>query len=142
MDEKKLWPGLAAEAMALDAIRRALALDPDQFRDVREKRGWGIDAIDEMRQIYELKMTSGANFPTEVTLEASQVKAAMEDPDFFLALVADLEDGEGQLRVRFITNPLGVLQTKIPAIVTLTGVDAVEALEYRFVNAADGTDTP
>jgi hypothetical protein len=131
-----LPPANDREAMALDAIRRALQLGAEQFRDVRERKGLGADAIDEMRQLYELKMTSGPDFPSEITLEASQIKAAMEDPEnFFLALVAGLEDGAGQLKVRFIFRPLEVLQTKIPAAVTLTGVDAVEALEYPFVKA-------
>lgn len=124
------------EAMALDAIRRALQLDPEQFRDVRERRGLGVDAIDEMRHLYELKMTSGPKFPDEISLEGSQVKAAMEESnDFFLALVAGLEDGKGELRVRFIFKPLEKLQTRIPAVVTLMGVDTVEALEYVFVKA-------
>lgn len=131
-----LPPANDREALALDAIRRALQLDPEQFRDVRERKGLGADAIDEMRHLYELKMTSGPEFPSEINLEASQVRAAMEDPEnFFLALVAGLEDGAGQLKVRFIFRPLEVLQTKIPAVVTLTGVDAVEALEYPFVKA-------
>lgn len=131
-----LPPANDREAMALDAIRRALQLDPEQFRDVRERRGLGVDAIDEMRHLYELKMTSGPKFLNEINLEASQVKAAMEEPDdFFLALVAGLEDGEGELRVRFIFRPLEKLQTRIPAVVTLTGVDTVEALEYVFVKA-------
>ncbi|VXB53847.1 sacsin N-terminal ATP-binding-like domain-containing protein [Brevundimonas sp. G8] len=136
-----LPPANDREAMALDAIRRALQLDPEQFRDVRERRGLGVDAIDEMRHLYELKMTSGPKFLDEVNLEASQVKAAIEEPDdFFLALVAGLEDGEGELRVRFIFRPLEKLQTRIPAVVTLTGVDTVEALEYVFVKADPGQD--
>jgi hypothetical protein len=62
----------------------------------------------------------------------------MEDPDFFLALVAGLEDGEGSLKVRFIFNPLQVLAAKIQGGMTLTGVDKVEALEFEFARAEAG----
>jgi len=123
------------ETLALDAIRRALRLEPEQFRDVRQRHGLGADAIDEMRHLYELKMESGPNFPSEVRLEASQVQAALEEPDFFLVLVAGLEDGEGALKVRFIFNPLQTLATKIQGGMTLTGTDKVEALEFVFGRA-------
>lgn len=130
-----LPPSSDREGLALEAIRRALRLDPHQIRDVRQRKGFGADAIDELRQLYELKMESGPNFPTEVTLEASQVQAAMDEPDFFLALVAGLEDGEGALKVRFIFNPLQVLAAKIQGGMTLMGVDKVEALEFAFGKA-------
>ena len=123
------------ESLAMDAIRRALRLDPQQLRDVRARRGIGVCAIDELRQLYELKMCSGPDFPAEVRLEPSEVKAALEEPDFFLALVAGLEDGEGALKVRFIFNPLRVLAAKIQGGLTLTGVDKVEALEFAFGKA-------
>lgn len=80
-------------------------------------------------------MCSGPDFPAEVRLEPSEVKAALEEPDFFLALVAGLEDGEGALKVRFIFNPLRVVAAKIQGGLTLTGVDKVEALEFAFGKA-------
>jgi hypothetical protein len=63
------------------------------------------------------------------------VQAALEEPDFFLVLVAGLEDGEGTLKVRFIFNPLQVLAAKIQGGMTLTGTDKVEALEFAFGRA-------
>lgn len=120
------------EQLALEAVRRALRLDPEQIRDVRARRGIGVDAIDELRQCYEIKMGSGSSFPTDVTLTPSEVEAAQNDPDFFLAVVAGLEEGDGCLKVRFIFNPLEHLAAKIRGEVTLTGVDKAEALEYQF----------
>lgn len=111
---------------------RALRLDSQQIQDVRQRRGIGVDAIDELRQCYEIKMSSSAGFPTDVTLTASEVEAAQNDPDFFLAVVAGLEEGDGCLRVRFIFRPLEQLAAKIRGDVTLTGVDKAEALEYEF----------
>ena len=120
------------EKLALEAVKRALQLDSKQIQDVRKKRGIGVDAIDELRQCYEIKMSSSATFPTDVTLTPSEVDAARDDPDFFLAVVAGLEAGDGKLRVRFIFKPLEHLSTKISGNVTLTGVDQVAALEYEF----------
>lgn len=120
------------EQLALEAVRRALRLDPEQLQDVRARRGIGVDAIDELRQCYEIKMSSGSAFPSDITLTPSEVDAAQNDPDFFLAVVVGLEEGEGCLKVRFIFNPLEQLAAKIRGEVTLTGVDKAEALEYEF----------
>lgn len=127
-----LPPSSDRERMALDAIRRALRLDVKQLNDLRAVRGVGVDAIDELRQCYEIKMSSGAGMPSDVTLTASEVEAARNDEDFFLAIVSGLEDGVGQLRVRFIFDPLTNLDVRIHGDLTLTGVDKAEALEFRF----------
>jgi hypothetical protein len=127
-----LPPSSDREQMALDAVRRALRLDVKQLNDLRATRGIGVDAIDELRQCYEIKMSSGAGMPSDVTLTASEVKAARDDDDFFLAIVSGLEDGEDQLRVRFIFDPLTHLDVRMRGDLTLTGVDRAEALEFRF----------
>jgi hypothetical protein len=123
------------EDLALDTVRHALRLNPQQICDLRARRGLGVDAIDELRQCYEIKMFSSAAIPKDVTLTASEVDAAQNDPDFFLALVTGLEEGEGELRVRFIFDPLHALSVKVRRDLTLTGVDDAEALEYRFLRA-------
>ena len=127
-----LPPSDDREYLALQAVRRALRLNPDEIRDVRKKRGIGVDAIDELRHCYEIKMCSSPEFPSEVTLTASEVDAARNDPDFFLAVVAGLEDDDKSLRVRFIFKPLEQLPVKISGGMTLTGVHKAEALEYKF----------
>lgn len=133
-----LPPSNDRERMALDAVRRALRLDVRQFNDFRKARGVGIDAIDELRQCYEIKMSSGAAVPTDVTLTASEVEAARNDPDFFLAIVTGLEDGAGKLRVRFIFDPLAQLDVRVRGDLTLTGVDKAEALEFEFQPSKGG----
>jgi hypothetical protein len=127
-----LPPTSDREQLALEAVKRALRLDPKQIQDVRERRGIGVDAIDELHQCYEIKMSSSPAFPADVTLTPSEVEAAQNDPDFFLAVVAGLEAGDGCLKVRFIFRPLEHLAAKIRGEVTLTGVDKAEALEYEF----------
>lgn len=125
------------ERMALDAVRRALQLDVPRFNDLRATRGVGVDAIDELRQCYEIKMSSGTALPTDVTLTASEVAAARHDPDFFLAVVTGLEDGAGELRVRFIFDPLANLDVRVRSDLTLTGVDRAEALEFTFARRSN-----
>ena len=135
-----LPPSSDRERMALDAVRRALRLDVKQLNDLRAARGVGVDAIDELRQCYEIKMSSGTDMPSDVTLTASEVEAARNDEDFFLAIVSGLEDGAGQLRVRFIFDPLTNLDVRVHGDLTLTGVDKAEALEFCFDNRPTESD--
>lgn len=132
-----LPPTSERERVAFDAVQRALRLDPPQIRDLRARRGMGADAMDDLRQLYEIKMESSPEFPNEVTLTRAEVKAAQEDRDFFLAVVSGLAEGDGQLRVRFIFDPLSCLSVRIKGEATLTGVREVEALEYRFSKRED-----
>lgn len=127
-----LPPSSDRERMALDSVRRALRLDSRQLNDLRAARGVGVDAIDELRQCYEIKMSSSAGMPADVALTASEVEAARTDDNFFLAIVSGLEDGAGQLRVRFIFDPLSTLDVRVRGELTLTGVDKAEALEFTF----------
>jgi hypothetical protein len=120
------------EQFALDAVRKPLRLDPPQIPDLRRRHGLGADAMDELRQFYELKMESSGEFPREVTLQGSQLDAAQDDDDFFLAVVAGLSDDDSELRVCFIFNPLDRLAVRIKGEATLSGVSDTEALEYRF----------
>jgi hypothetical protein len=133
-----LPPSSDREKLASEAVRSALALDVEQFNDLRATRGIGVDAIDELRQCYEIKMCSGAATPTDVTLTASEIEAARDDPDFFLAIVSGLEEGAGKLKVRFIFDPLGQLDVRVRGDLTLTGVDRAEALEFEFDDVAIG----
>lgn len=126
-----LPPADEREQLALAAVREALRLDPDEIVDLRKRHGLGADAVDELRQFYEIKMQTSGGIPNEVTLQPSQLEAA-DDEDFFLAVVSGLAEDESELRVRFIFEPLKKLRTRIRGEATLVGVSEVEALEYRF----------
>ena len=130
-----LPPASDRERMALDAVRCALRLDAQQLNDLRNARGVGVDAIDELRQCYEIKMSSNSAVPNDIILTASEVEAARNDPDFFLAIVSGLEDGAGKLRVRFIFDPLAQLDVRVRSDLMLTGVCRAEALEFEFDKA-------
>jgi hypothetical protein len=137
-----LPPTSEREQLALDAVQTALRLDRSEIADLRARRGIGADAMDDFRQLFEIKMSSTADFPSEVTLTRSEVDAAQRDPDFFLAVVCGLEDSAGDLRVRFIFNPLERLAPRLKGEMTLTGVDEVEALEYVLTSSPAGEEPP
>jgi hypothetical protein len=130
------------EDLALEAVRRALRWNPEQICDLRKRRGLGADAVDELRQYYEIKMTSSAAVPHDVTLTASEAATALSEPDFFLAIVTGLEEGPGELCVRFIFDPLRALSVKLRGELTLTGMADAEALEYRFQREPVRTQLP
>jgi hypothetical protein len=138
-----LPPMSEREQLAYDAVMLALALDEGEVADLRHRRGVGADAIDELRQCFEIKMSSGAEIPNEVTLTPNEVERARTDPDFFLAVVAGLEEGAGELRVRFIFDPLARLPLRLRSDLTFGGVRDAEALEYKFAakTVAEGSST-
>lgn len=127
-----LPPMTEREQLAYDVVMRALALDEGEVADLRHRRGVGADAIDELRQYFEIKMSSGSEIPNEITLTPNEVERARTERDFFLAVVAGLEEGAGQLRVRFIFDPLGRLPLRLRSDLTFGGVREAEALEYTF----------
>ena len=53
-------------------------------------------------------------------------------PDFFLAVVAGLEEDAGELRVRFIFDPLARLPLRLRNDLTFGGVRDAEALECVY----------
>ncbi|MBS0454445.1 MAG: hypothetical protein JSS14_24380 [Proteobacteria bacterium] len=77
-------------------------------------------------------MSSGAGMPSDATLTSSEVEATRINEDFFLAIVSGIEDGAGQLRVRFIFDSLTNLDVWVRGELPPTGVDKAEALEFRF----------
>jgi hypothetical protein len=135
-----LPPMSAREQLAFDAVIAALALGEGEVADLRSRRGVGADALDELRQCFEIKMASSAEIPNEIMLTPNEVDRARTDPDFFLAVVAGLEEGVGELRVRFIFDPLGRLPLRLRSDVTLGGVRDAEALEYVFPASPAATD--
>ena len=110
------------------------------MRDLRNRRGIGADAMDAMRQFFEIKTASGPDFPSEIDLTPNEVERARSDPDgFFLAVVAGLEKGAGKLLDRCIFNPLNQLALQPKSSQTFGGVRDAEALDYSF-DAPDPND--
>jgi len=122
----------ARESLAFEAVRQALRMNHEQLTDLRSRRGIGADAIDELGQFFEIKMVSAAEVPDTITLLPSEVERAQIEPDFFLAVVSGLDEDSGDLRVRFIFDPLNRLSIQIRGEVTLSGVRQADALEFIF----------
>jgi hypothetical protein len=126
-----LPPASERELLALNTVKKALRADKKELIDLRARHGVGADAVDDLRQFYEIKMASSSEVPNEITLTASEVARAQEEPDFFLAVVSGLEELAGELQVRFIFKPLR-LTVRIRGDVTLSGIRDVEALQVVF----------
>ncbi|WP_124778990.1 MULTISPECIES: sacsin N-terminal ATP-binding-like domain-containing protein [Micromonospora] len=119
------------EDVGMELVRQVLGANTDEMVDIRNQHGVGADAIDELRNFYELKVYSGA-LPDEVRLQDSQVQRAYETENFFLVVVCNVERGGNPPEVRIITDPLGRLNRKVVGHVTLSGVQSAKALQYIF----------
>lgn len=114
------------ESAGLNLLRIVLASDECTVTDVRHQPNVGADAVDDRGRYYELKVHQGA-IPDTVKLEDSQVQRAMAAPDdFFLVLVGNVEEGQGNPEVRIIHDPLHHLTVQPQGAVHLTGVLSAE----------------
>lgn len=128
------------ETAGLELLRLVLASDDNSLTDVRHQPNVGADAIDDHGRFYELKVHAGA-IPDTVRLEDSQIQRAMTTPDFYLVLVGNVEDGQGDPEVRIIHDPLHHLQVQPQGAVHLTGVLSAEvARSWTFERAGDEDD--
>lgn len=121
------------ESAGLELLRRVLAGDECTLTDVRHQPNVGADAVDDRGRYYELKVHQGA-IPDTVKLEDSQILRAMAaKDDFFLVLVGNVEEGQGNPEVRIIHDPLHHLAIQPQGAVHLTGVLSAEvARSWRF----------
>lgn len=131
------------EDAGLELLRLVLAGDDCELTDVRHQPNAGADAVDDHDRYYELKVHLGP-IPDTVKLEDSQIQRAMAAPDdFFLVLVGNVEEGQGNPEVRIIHDPLHHLVVQPQGAVHLTGVlSAQVARSWTFESsvAEDGTE--
>lgn len=125
------YTALQKEDIALDLVRKILGGDAERVADLRAQRGVGADAIDEMDQFYELKVSAGIE-PDRITLSASELRRALSDPNFFLVVVSGLEGTKATPRVRVIVNPLHQLQITDDGSITLAGVRNAFSVVFDF----------
>jgi hypothetical protein len=125
----------------MDLLRMVLAGENCTLTDVRHEPNVGADAVDDDGRYYELKVHQGA-IPDTVKLEDSQIQRAMTAPDdFFLVLIGNVEDGQGNPEVRIIHDPLHHLRVQPQGAVHLTGVLSAElARSWTFEHLADEHD--
>jgi hypothetical protein len=131
------------EDAGLELLRMVLAGDDCTLTDVRHQPNVGADAVDDRGRYYELKVHQGA-IPDTVKLEDSQIQRAMAAPDdFFLVVVGNVEDGQGNPEVRIIHDPLHHLTVHPQGAVHLTGIlNAVVATSCTFDHAVASAEDP
>ncbi|MGW2106476.1 hypothetical protein [Streptomyces sp. NPDC001948] len=119
------------EKAALDLVRRALALDETELRDLRTQHGPGVDAVDEPARFYELKTYGGAK-PDTIQLIPAEFQRAIESDAFFLVVVSGLEAGTAPVTVQIILEPLKQLPYRPSGNVLVSGIRGAQSLVYPF----------
>lgn len=119
------------ETIGMRLVMRALGDDSQGMIDIRNQHGVGADAVSDLRQFFELKVHAHA-IPDQVRLTPSEVERARATDDYFLVVVGNVEDGQADPEVRFITDPLGALTWTLSGITLFGGVRDAPALVYTF----------
>ena len=122
------------EDVGMDLVDMLLSSDRQEIVDIRTQRNVGADAIDNLKQFYELKVIAGVE-PDRVILTNSEVQRAMSDDKFFLIVVSGIEGIDARPKVRVFVDPLNQLQQTYNGSITLSGVRSTESLVYDFAPA-------
>ena len=129
------------ENVGFELLQMVLGSDSDQIVDLRNQRGVGADAVDELKNYYELKVSARSE-PDQVTLTNSEVQKALTTPDFFLVVVSNIEEGvDARPTVRVVVDPLNQLRPTDSGAVTLSGVGEAKSLVYEFTPIDDSQPT-
>ena len=121
------------EQLAIELLEAAIR-EPanDELRDLTGVKGFGADAIDELKRLFEIK-AHGGEIPDSIRIEASQVQRAIHSGrDFFLAVFGGLEDDYEAAVLRVFATPLSTLDWESGTQVQLKGVNSKHALEIVF----------
>ena len=127
---------LDRETVGERLLEKLLSSDREGVVDLRAQHGVGADAIDRMKNFYELKVSAGAE-PDQVTLTNLEVQRALSTPNFFLVVVSGVEGANASPTVRVIVDPLKQLQATDRGSITLSGVRNSKSLKYNFAPADD-----
>gem|GEM_PF-1009928 len=128
------------EDAGMEVVRMVFGLkDQKGLADLRAQRGVGADAVDELRNFFELKVHAGA-IPDQIRLQNSEVERAYETEKYFLVLVGNIEDNDSPTEVRVITNPHRVLNRKVTGHISFSGVNTASSLRYLLVDTTVEND--
>lgn len=129
---RPVYSAVDRENVGFELLQMVLGSDSDQIVDLRNQRGVGADAIDELKNYYELKVAARSE-PDQVTLTASEVQRALTTPDFFLVVVSNIEQGvDARPTVRVVVDPLKQLSPSYRGTVSLSGVHEATSLVFEF----------
>ena len=132
------YSDLDKETVGKELLESLLSSDDEEIADLRDQRGVGADAVDELRRFYELKVSAGSE-PDSVRLTNSEVKRALSTPDFFLVVVSGIEGVDARPTLRVIVDPLKQLHPTDSGAITLSGVRSATSLTYEFAPIIDTT---
>lgn len=120
------------ETVGFEIARVVLGGDNAGVVDIRHQHNVGADAVDELRNFYELKVHRG-KIPPEVSFTRSEFLRAQATPGFFLVLVGNVERGDSDPEVIIITDPLHTLTTRPSGSVALHGVFSAPRLRIPLL---------
>ena len=126
------------ETVGMEFLRLLLSSDVDDIVDIRAQHGVGADAVDaveNLRNFYELKVHAGSE-PDNVSLTAAEVQRARTTDRFILVVISDIVGSEAQPKARIIVDPLRQLRSTNSGSITLSGVHSAGTLTY-FERVAD-----
>lgn len=118
------------QGVGMDLVRRVLGGDEEEIVDIRHQHNVGADAVDLLKNFFELKVYSGP-IPDDVSLTSAEFLRARETEDFFLVVIGNVEQSDADPELRVITD-LGQLKMKPSGSVSLAGVRTAKALRYTF----------
>jgi hypothetical protein len=122
--------GDTVEATGDQLARQVLSSGEPAMVDLRAQRGVGVDAVDELRQFYGLRVYRGAE-PDEVRLTDSEVGRARANAGFFLVVVSGVGSASAEHQVRVIPQPLEQLHQLDQSGNHLAGVRSTNGPVYR-----------
>ena len=132
----RLYTDSEKEKVGLELLRKLLSSDVEEIVDIRAQHGVGADAIDKLKNFYELKVSAGAE-PDYVSMTAAEVKRARTTPGFFLVVISGIEGVDAQPKARVIVDPLCQLLPTSSGSITLSGVRNATSLTYDFAHGDD-----
>ena len=134
----RAYSAVDRENLGYELLKMVLGSDSKQLVDLRNQRNVGADAVDELENYYELKVSARSE-PDQVTLTDSEVQRALTTPGFFLVVVSNIEEGvDARPTVRVVVDPLKQLSPTYRGTVTLSGVREATSLVFEF----DPVDKP
>lgn len=128
------------EDAGMEVVRQVLGLDIKDMIDIRNQHNVGADAIDDLRNFYELKVHAN-EIPDQIRLQDSEIQRAYETENFFLVLVGNVEANDAPTEVRVITDPLNKLNPSVTGHITFTAVRSAKSFQY-FVDPDEDVTEP
>jgi len=126
------------QSVGVELVRRVFGGDEEEIVDIRHQHNVGADAVDQLKNFFELKVYSGP-IPDDVSFTRAEFIRARQTQDFFLVAIGNVEQGDADPELRIITDPLRQLTMKPSGSVSLVGVRAAKALRYTF-RSSEGED--